>query len=108
MWLDCMACQETLFQIKFGTELCKLCDIQMKMSTPYRPQTDGQTERANKTLEEMLTHFVNPTRNDRDQHLDAAEFACNNAWHESIKTTPFLLNSGQQPYIPINISDWNL
>ena len=78
------------------------------MSTPHNPQTDGLTGRANKTLEEMLTHFVNPTRNDWDEHLDAAEFACNNAWHESIRTIPFTLNSGQQPYTPISISDWNL
>ena len=56
----------------------------MTMSTPYHAQTDGQTERANRTLEEMLRHFVNPTRNDWDEHLDAAEFACNNDWHDSI------------------------
>ena len=73
------------------------------MSTPYHPQTDGQTERANRTLEEMLRHFVNPTRNDWDEHLDGAEFACNNAWHESIRSTPFLLNSGQQPYTPLSM-----
>ena len=47
----------------------------MKMSTPYHPQTDGHTKRGNRTLEEMLRHFVNPTRNDWDEHLDAAEFA---------------------------------
>ena len=35
--------------------------------------------------------------------MDAAEFACNNAWHESIRTTPFWLNSGQQPYTPISM-----
>lgn len=75
----------------------------MQMSTPYHPQTDGQTERANRTLEEMLRHLVNPTRNDWHEHMDAAEFACNNAWHESIRTTPFLLNSGQQPYTPMSM-----
>ena len=51
----------------------------------------------------MLWHFVNPTRNDWDEQLDAAEFACNNAWHESIRTTPFMLNSGQQPYTPTSM-----
>ena len=35
--------------------------------------------------------------------MDAAEFACNNAWHESIRTTPFLLNSGEQPYTPMSM-----
>ena len=65
------------------------------MSTPFHAQTDGWTERANRTLEEMLKHFVSPTRNDWDEHLGGAEFACNNAWHESLRSTPFLLNSGQ-------------
>ena len=88
---------------KFWTELCSLWGVTQSMSTPYHMQTDGQTDRANKTLEEMLRHFVNPTRNDWDEHLDGAEFACNNAWHESIWSTPFLLNSGQQPYTPANM-----
>ena len=95
---DIVSDRDARWQGKFWTELCRLCGMQQKMSTPYHPQTDGQTERANRTLEEMLRHFVNPTRNDRDEHLDAAEFAFNNSWHESIRTTPFLLNSGQQPY----------
>ena len=76
---DIVSDQDARWKGKFWTELCKLCNIQMKMSTPYHPQTDGQTERANRTLEEMLRHFVNPTRNDWDEHLDAAEFACNAA-----------------------------
>ncbi len=73
------------------------------MSTSYHLQTDGQRDRANRTLEEMLRHFVNPTRNDSDEHLNGAEFACNNGWHESIRSTPFLLNSGQQPYTSANM-----
>ena len=50
----------------------------------------------------MLRHFVNPTRNDWDEHLEDAEFACNNAWHASTVTTPSLLNSGQLSYTPIS------
>ena len=100
---DIVSDKDARWKGKFWTELCRLCGITQKMSTPYHPQTDGQTERANRTLEEMLRHFVNPTRNDWDEHLDAAEFACNNAWHESIRSTPFLLNTGQQPYTPASI-----
>ena len=97
---DIVSDQDPRWKGKFWTELCRLMGTTQSMSTPYHPQTDGQTERANRTLEEMLRHFVNPTRNDWDEHLDGAEFACNNAWHESIRSTPFLLNSGQQPYTP--------
>ena len=35
---------------------------------------------------------------------DAVEFAVNNAWQESIRTTPFMLNYGQQPRLPGQVS----
>ncbi len=73
------------------------------MSTSYHLQTNGQRDRANRTLEEMLRHFVNPTRNDSDEHWNGAEFACNNGWHEFKLSTPFLLNSSQQPYTSANM-----
>ena len=109
MCLDCMVCQGTLSQIRmqggrasFGLSYASF--VTYRQSTPYHPQTDGQTEHANKTLEEMLRHFVNPTRNDWDGHLDAAEFACNKVWHESIRTRHlYLLNSGRHPYTPISM-----
>ena len=70
------------------------------MSTAFHPQTDGQTERVNRILEDMLRHYVNPMLNDWDDHLDAVEFAVNNAWQESVQTTPFMLNYGQHPRLP--------
>ena len=51
----------------------------LTMSTAYHPQTDGQTERANRTLEEMLRIRVNFQQTDWDEHLAAAELAINNA-----------------------------
>ena len=70
------------------------------MSTAFYPQTDGQTERMNRTLEEMLRNFVSPSFQDWDRHLPCCEFAMNNAFSESIKTTPFFLNYGRHPRSP--------
>ena len=75
------------------------------MSTSFHPQTDGQTERANRTLEDMLRHYINPSQNDWDQHLAAIEFAINNSWQESTKETPFFLNYGHHPLTPIQLSN---
>ena len=72
------------------------------MSTAFHPQTDGQTERSNRILEDMLRHFVGPYHDDWDKHLPLAEFAVNNAWQESVRATPFMLNSGQDPLTPLN------
>ena len=63
---DIVSDQDPRWKGKFWTELCRLTGTTQSMSTPYHPQTstDGQTERANVTLEEMLMHFVNPSKND--------------------------------------------
>jgi hypothetical protein len=70
------------------------------MSTAFHPQSDGQTERFNRILEDMLRHYVSPEANDWDRYLDLAEFAMNDAWHEGLESTPFLLNYGQHPRRP--------
>ncbi len=85
---------------KFWSALCESRGIKQCMSTPYHPQSDGQTERVNRVLEDMLRHFVNPNQDDWDEHLSTAEFAYNNAWHESIGETPFMLNYSQHPRTP--------
>ena len=73
------------------------------MSIALHPQIDGQTERVNKILEDMLRHYVSPTQDYWDLYLSLVEFAHNNAWQESIQTTPFMLNHGQHPFTPLNI-----
>ena len=80
------------------------------MSTAYHPQTDGQTERANRTLEEVLRSRVNFQQTDWDERLAAAELAIaiNNARHASTCTgfTPFLdylglmIKDGQEVQLP--------
>ena len=47
------------------------------ISIPFHP--DGQTERVNRVLEDMLRHFVSPHQDDWDQYLSCSEFAIDNA-----------------------------
>ena len=56
--------RDTRFTGKFMTDLCKLLGIQQKMSSAYNPQTDGQTERMNKILEDMLRKYIGPDQDD--------------------------------------------
>ena len=53
-------------------EICSKLKITHKLSTSYHPETDGQTERANKTLEVYLRHFVNYYQDDWARHLSLA------------------------------------
>ncbi len=77
--------------------------IRRSMSTAYHPQSDGQTERMNRVLEDMLRHYVSPNQSDWDKHLPLVEFAINNAYQASVKETPFFLNYGQHPHTPASI-----
>ena len=89
--------------LKFFAKVCELLGIDQRMSTASHPQTDGQTERANRTLEDMLRHFINPAQNDWDVRLPCCEFAVNNAWNRATGSTPFFLNHGDHPRTPVNV-----
>ena len=80
--------------------------ITWNMSTAFHPQTDGQTERTNRTVEDMLRHFVSPTMTNWDELLVNAQFAINNAchWQESVQNTLFYLNHGRHPRTPLGVS----
>ena len=64
---------------------------EQKMSTAYHPQTDGQTERANRTLQAMLRSYAE-SRNDWDEWLPFVAAAYNSTVHESTGRTPFEMN----------------
>ena len=51
--------------------------------TAYQPQCDGQVERQNRTLQDMLAAFCNEDENDRDLWIDAAVLAYNLSLQES-------------------------
>ena len=78
----------------------KLMGTQLNLSTAFHPQSDGQTERANRTLEEMLRSYVSYRQNDWDLFLPALEFAYNNSKNPSTGFTPFFLNHGYDPIVP--------
>lgn len=91
------------FNNKFWEKVCEILGMDKRMSSAYHPHTDGQTERTNRTLEEMLRSYVGYEQNDWDSQLACAEFAINNSWQESVKNTPFYLNYGQHPLTPASV-----
>ena len=65
----------TQFTSKFFREVAKLLGVKQCMPSSRHPQSDGQTERTNRTLEDMLRHFVRPSQDDCDIRLPCCEFA---------------------------------
>jgi hypothetical protein len=88
------------FTSGFWQTLFELTGTKLKMSSAYHPQTDGTTERANRTIEDMLRAYVNDRLDDWDEHLTAVEFAYNRSVHASTGFSPFHLNYGRDPLTP--------
>lgn len=86
----------------FWRSLWQQLGTKLQMSTAFHPQTDGQTERQNRTLEEMLRAYVSYEQDDWDQHLAAAELAHNCAEQASTGYSPYYLNHGHHPQLPID------
>ena len=97
---DLVTDRGTQFNNHFWREVMNLLGMEVRMSSAYHPQTDGQTERYNRVIEEMLRAYVSPSQEDWSAHLPAVEFAINNSWQETVKNTPFFLNYGQHPLTP--------
>ena len=76
----------------------------LSMGTAYHPESDGQTENANKTLEIMLRSVVDFTQADWDEHLPAAELAFNNSKNETTGFTPFYLVYGREARMPLDLA----
>lgn len=104
--------RDPCFTSRFWRALWSRLGTTLTMSTAYHPQTDGQTERANRTIEEMLRARVNAMGNDWDKHLDVLEMAYNSSVNASTGYSPFRLNHGYDMLLPLdyalpNILDTN-
>ncbi|GMF41007.1 unnamed protein product [Phytophthora fragariaefolia] len=87
------------FTAAFWKELFKLVGTRLAMSTASHPETDGQTERANRVVEDVLRSFATSFRS-WSSFLPMVEFVINNAEHASTGLTPFYINFGRHPRVP--------
>ena len=95
--------RDSKFTSQFWQHLHKLMDVKLAMSTAFHPQTDGQTERANQTVETILRAFVDQQQTNWDLLLTAAEFSYNNSINATTGYSPFFLNTGFHPHVPSSL-----
>lgn len=89
--------RDVIFTSTFWSHLHQLMGTKLRMSSAYHPESDGATERANRTITQMLRQCIGPSQRDWVSKLPAIEFAVNLARSESTGYAPFFLNTGRLP-----------
>jgi hypothetical protein len=89
------------FTSKFWEKLHESMDTKLNFSSAYHPQTDGQTERTNQILEDMLRVCALKYGKSWDKSLPCAEFSYNNSDQASIEMTPYEALYGRQCRTPL-------
>jgi hypothetical protein len=95
----------TQFVAHFWEQLHECLGTQLIRSSSYHPQTDGQTERINQILEDMLRASILHFDKSWDKCLSLAEFSYNNSYQASLKMAPFDVVYGRRCRTPLNWSE---
>ena len=87
----------SVFTSRYWDSLCYALKVARSLSTAFHPQTDGQTERQNSTMEQYLRAYCNFEQSNWVENLPMAEFAYNNAINASTGMSPFMAMQGYSP-----------
>jgi len=100
---DIVSDRDPKFTASFWQELWKCVGTKLNLSTAYHPQSDGQTERINRILEDMLRAYCLLQPQDWDLYLNSTAFAYNQSTQASTGYSPFFLNYGFHPTTPASL-----
>lgn len=83
-------------------QLCHLYGIQKTHTTPYHPQGNGQCERFNQTLHDLLRSLPPEQKRSWTQHLAHVVFTYNTTCYHTTGESPHFLMFGQTPQLPVD------
>ncbi|CAN6198913.1 unnamed protein product [Urochloa humidicola] len=89
--------RDPVFTSALWTELFKLSGVQLRLSSAFRPQTDGQSEVTNRVLGVYLRCLAGDRPRSWLRWLPWAEFCYNTSYQSSLQTTPFKVVFGRDP-----------
>ncbi|CAF1575156.1 unnamed protein product [Rotaria magnacalcarata] len=92
----------THFTLSMMNELIKQVGSTHLYSTPYHPETNGQVERYNSTMDAKIATLSNLRKTDWDDQLPFVTFNYNTSIHSSTKQVPFEMMYGRLPVLPFD------
>ena len=97
--------RDAKFTSAFWRETHRMLGAKLLMSTVFRPQTDGASEHAIRTVTQILRTMVQPDQKDWVTKVPMVKFAINSSISSSTGFAPFELNYGHMPRIMECVGD---
>ena len=91
------------FESAVFQEMCKMLEISKTRTTPLHARSDGMVERMNRTMQNMLSKYIQENQKDWDLCLDFIVMAYNTCEHESTRCSPYRILYGENIVLPIDI-----
>jgi hypothetical protein len=96
---DIVCDRDKIFVSSFWKALCKLTGVKLKMSSAYHPETDGSSERSNKTINQAIRYHVQRNQKGWVRALPLIRFQMMNSVNASTNYSGFQLKMGRSPRV---------